>query len=230
VVRLSRKSYKAGKTIGLFVALGLGVLFTVVGYFVAFHFGKPILDNAKASTNWPTADGVIESSEVAKSTNSDGDTMYSAEVVYQYEVNGQKLDSDNVFFGGDYSSSSRSDASGTVNRYPVGKEVEVFYDPDEPSNSVLEPGAKWMSYMVYGIGMVFLVVGLLVVIGPLCYLVLAAFVIGGAATGAIGRRHDSDYRDHVPARFDPGPAREDHRVTNEFTPQSDNDDDGFDMG
>jgi hypothetical protein len=225
----------AGKTVGLLVALGLGVVFTIVGYFVAFHFGKPILDNAKASTQWPKVDGVIASSEVAKSKDSDGDTMYSAEVVYKYEVEGRKLESDNVFFGGDYSSSSRSDASGTVNRYPTGKEVEVYYDPDDPSKAVLEPGAKWMSYMVYGIGMVFFVVGLLVVIGPLCYLALAAFVIGGAATGAIGKRRDPTFRDPAfrdrdPTRFDPGPSRDDRRVTNEFTPQSHDDDDGFDMG
>lgn len=174
-----------GKTIG---ALIFGGLFAVIGYFVAFHFGKSILDNAKASEKWPAVDGVIEQSEVVTSRGDDGDTMYAAEVLYKYTVDGREYQSDNVYFGGDYRSSSSSGAYEVVNRYPVGDTVKVHYDPDKPENAVLEPGVTWMSYLVYGIGLVFFIVGLLLVLGPICYLGLAALIVGGAASGAIGRR------------------------------------------
>ena len=76
-----------------------GLLFAVIGYFVAFTFGKPILDDAKASRDWPSVPGVITRSAVA-TKRSDGKTMYSFDVVYRYQVEGRELTCSNVFFGG----------------------------------------------------------------------------------------------------------------------------------
>lgn len=209
------------KTIG---ALMFGVLFAVVGYFVAFHFGKSILDNAKASEKWPAVDGVIARSEVVTSRGDKGETMYAAEVLYKYTVGDREYQCDNVYFGGDYRSSSSSGAYDVVRRYPVGDTVKVHYEPDKPENAVLEPGVTWMSYLVYGIGLVFFIIGLLLALGPICYFALAGLIVGGAAGGAIGRRRKAADSTAFPTYRDSGatPA----------PPMSQHDraDDGIDIG
>jgi len=154
----------------------LGTIFATVGYFVAFHFGKPIVNSARQSETWPTVPGVIERSEVATS-RSKGKTMYDFDVSYAYTVDGKAYHGSTVWFGGDYRSSSPGVARETVGRYPVGRKVEVHYDPKHPDASVLEPGAFWSTYMVYGIGWIFLAVGGLMLLGSVVRIV-ALLVIG----------------------------------------------------
>ena len=43
-----------------------------------FGFGKPMLDKARASTEWPTTDGKVIESEVERHRGNDGETMYKA--------------------------------------------------------------------------------------------------------------------------------------------------------
>ncbi len=204
-----------------------GAIFAIIGYVVAFYFGKPILDDAKASRSWPSVSGVIERSEVVTST-SNGKTMYGFDVVYRYQVEGRDLTSNNVFFGGNTTSSSSSFAHNVVARYPKGAKVKVFYDPNDPSKAVLEPGTTWQSYLVFGIGLAFLIVGVLVFISSVFYVAIAGLIIGSAVAGWIG---SSARRSQVADRFNldgapAGPQAPADRRT-ETTPSSD---DGIDIG
>lgn len=178
-------------------SLFFGLLFAVVGYFVAFHFGKPILDNARASTTWPSVEGIIEQSSVSTTHRSGKNkkTMYAAEITYRYTVEAQEYHCSTVAFGGNGSSSSSQAAYALTKRYPVGQAVPVYYEPQKPENAVLEPGVTWASYAVYGIGLVFLVVGGLMSTVSAGYLAIGAMVVAGAVTGTIGKRraaHDGD--------------------------------------
>jgi hypothetical protein len=204
-----------------------GLLFAVIGYFVAFTFGKPILDNAKASRDWPSVPGVITRSAVA-TKRSDGKTMYSFDVVYRYQVEGRELTCNSVFFGGNTSSSNSSAAYKVTGRYPEGAEVDVYYEPENPANAVLEPGARWQSYIVFGIGLVFLIVGVLVLGSSLFYLLAAGAIIGGAAAGWLG---GSSSRQRARDRFAPDfPPRTPSRPVPPQIDATDADDDGFDVG
>lgn len=168
---------------GLIGGLIFGLLFTVIGYFVAFWFGKPILDNAKASQTWPKTAGEITHSSVSTSrsrSNGKNKTLYSFDVTYNYQVKGEKFTSSNVFFGGDASSSDSSGAYQITRRYPTGAKVDVFYDPKNPGSAVLEPGAHWQSYLVYGIGLLFLLVGFLLAGSSLFHLLAAASLLGAS--------------------------------------------------
>ena len=204
-----------------------GLLFAVIGYFVAFTFGKPILDNAKASRDWPSVPGVITRSAVA-TKRSDGKTMYSSDVVYRYQVEGRELTCNSVFFGGNTSSSNSSAAYNVTGRYPEGAEVDVYYEPEDPANAVLEPGTRWQSYIVFGLGLVFLIVGVLVFGSSLFYVLAAGAIIGGAAAGWLGGsssrkstrdRFAPDFSPSTPSRPVPTPAD-----------ATDAEDDGFDVG
>jgi len=218
---------------GILSGLIFGPIFALIGYFVAFHAGKPILDNARRSTEWPSVPGVVQRSKVATST-SDGKTMYKADVVYKYQVGDRDYQCSTVAFGGDFSSSDSSWAHAVRDKYPAGSEVEVFYQPEEPANAVLEPGATWKSYMVFGIGMVFLVVGGLVVGSSLLFVVGAVLITGGAVSGLIGRRpqrpggDSSDFdrgNSYIDRRAGPGDAAE----SPDSRRPSTIDDDGFDI-
>jgi len=204
-----------------------GLLFAVIGYFVAFTFGKPILDDAKASRDWPSVPGVITRSAVA-TKRSDGKTMYSFDVVYRYQVEGRELTCNSVFFGGNTSSSNSSAAYKVTGRYPEGAEVDVYYEPENPANAVLEPGTRWQSYIVFGIGLVFLIVGVLVLGGSLFYVLAAGAIIGGAAAGWLGGSSSRQRaRDHFAPDFPPStPSRAVPPPAN----AKDAEDDGFDVG
>lgn len=170
---------RQNRKLGPVGSLILGAVLTAIGLFVALHFGKPVLDRAKASEAWPTVPGVVTHSEVASHT-SDGKRMYRPDVRYDYEVDGRRYEGSTVWFGGDYSSSSSGGARKVVARYPPGREVAVSYDPEAPYESVLEPGAVFSSYAVLGIGALFAVIGVLVLLGGVLGVVRRLFMIGVA--------------------------------------------------
>lgn len=153
-----------GRGLGSCLVVGIGLLFAVAGGCVAFLIGKPILDNAKASESWPSVPGRIIESEMERHRN-DGKTTYSALIAYEFTVNNQTFEGDGVWFG-QYSTSDRSEISNIVRQYPVGQQVDVYYAADDPTNCVLQPGVTTSSYLVFGIGLLFLGIGSLLIIGP----------------------------------------------------------------
>ncbi len=58
---------------------------------------------------------------------------------------------------------SRSKAQKVLNRYPRGKEVEVFYDPENPQSSVLIKGIG-LSWLAVGLGAAMFLLGLVMLI------------------------------------------------------------------
>ena len=45
-------------------------------------------------------------------------------------------------------------------KYPAGKEVKVFYNPENPERSLLEPGISWSVLFLAGIGIINLSIAL----------------------------------------------------------------------
>ena len=136
--------------------VGGGVVICIVG--------AGILKNAKASADWPVAQGSVVSSQVVRRRSSGRDGVsvtYKAEVLYEYTVDGGKLLSNRVSFG-QYSSSNPGRARRIANRYPKGKKAQVYYDPSDPEVAVLEPGARWSAYVPLGAGGVSVLAGMAV--------------------------------------------------------------------
>jgi hypothetical protein len=147
-----RQSSPGKATIVLFVIGIIGAGLTV-------FLGIPMMMSAFESKGWPTVEGIITVSEFTTNRDRDnGSTTYGASVAYDYTVNGAQYTGSNVHFG-QYGSGDPGYARGIVSRYPMGKHVRVYYDPDDAAESVLEPGAGWSSFMVAGIGILFTLVG-----------------------------------------------------------------------
>jgi Protein of unknown function (DUF3592) len=141
----------------------IGIIFLLTGFLLAKYLGKPMVEQAKASKNWPTTEGIIKTSEVIEKRDDDG-LMYSVNVLYSYTVNDQAMESNSVWFSGGYSSSNREEFQRTVNEYPVGNKVKVYYKPDDPVIAVLEPGAFTSTYILLYIGRTEMGIGALLLI------------------------------------------------------------------
>ena len=139
----TRRRGPMGFTSGLlFLAIGVGA---IVG-------GMYLVKVAGASKSWPSAPGVITESIVENaSSRSSDEVSYIAKISYRYTVNDVEHWSSGVSFA-DLQSSSPGFVQKTVDRYPVGKEVVVFYNPEEPDKAVLESGVPWAIWFVPSIG------------------------------------------------------------------------------
>jgi len=46
-----------------------------------------------------------------------------------------------------------------VDAHPVGAVVKVYYSPSSPEKSALVPGAGWSAWFLFGVGVVFFLLG-----------------------------------------------------------------------
>jgi hypothetical protein len=114
----------------------LGSIAAMLFLLTAFQWLRGLI-----SLLWPSTPGVIISSYVDNRGGGgpDDGSAYSPVVVYQYEVNGKAYRNDRVFFGSKGVRTGFAVASQRiVMRYPVGKQVNVRYDPLFPRSSILE--------------------------------------------------------------------------------------------
>ena len=147
-----------------------GAIFLAAGIGLSI-WGHGMLAEAKASADWPTVQGTITLSDVSVQTSTSGtgskkktSTVYQPSVVYDYKVNGQGYTSHRIT-AGDFSSSSSKRAHRIAGKYPKGSTATVYYNPDEPYMSVLEPGATFTSYIPFASGLIFAGVGVLIMLG-----------------------------------------------------------------
>ncbi|MCI5141791.1 MAG: DUF3592 domain-containing protein [Candidatus Electrothrix sp. ATG1] len=120
---------------GTLTGIGLGAL--VIGV-------KDIV-NANSSKGWPTVSGTVIRSKVLVSEQttsrsnqtSQTDDYFSPDVAYSYVVDGNTLKNDNIRYG---LATNKSAAEKIVQQYPKGGEVEIYYNPSDPVESVLQPG------------------------------------------------------------------------------------------
>ena len=94
--------------------------------------------SGRHSLNWPTSVGVVRSSKLRAEDDGEGGTDYHADVNFEYEVGGLTLSSDQVTYSP--VPVGKKSALATLEKYPLGASVAVYYDPNDPSKSVLEAG------------------------------------------------------------------------------------------
>ncbi len=120
------------------------------------------LNRSWTSEAWSSVTGMIVSSDVQTISrrDSDGhsDTNYRVVVRYTYNVLDEEYIGTRIRFGA-ISYNKNSTAQEEERRYPAGKRVEVFYDPENPSTAVLIKGAGGGVWLSIGLGSVFVVIG-----------------------------------------------------------------------
>ena len=133
----------------IFLFVGLGLIISGIRDVV----------HGQRSKSWPQILGEIRSSEYEMKVSESYDDVtvsHYARVSYKYVVNGIEYQSNTVFIGdGDTSSDYLSKQR--VKKYTPGSNVQVYYDPESPENSVLEPGIHLEIFPSLGCGFIFLV-------------------------------------------------------------------------
>lgn len=140
----------------IIVGFGILVLFISIGN----------LYKVKASKTWLSTTGNIISSEMETKINRARrrrTVTYNAAVAYDYLAEGIKYSGNKVRFGG-YGSSNANRERQILNRYPVGKQVTVYYNPSKPEDSVLERRLASTVYIALVAGCVLLALGLLLTV------------------------------------------------------------------
>jgi hypothetical protein len=109
---------------------------------------------AKSSVQWPQAKGVITSSHlvVGHFKQMKG---YRGVVQYRYQVGSAEYSGSRFSFGRDHL--AVQDAwQKVLDAYPVGKTVDVYYDPRDPGFAILEPGLPGEMALLYKMDLFFI--------------------------------------------------------------------------
>jgi hypothetical protein len=116
--------------------------------------GYPGIDKGLESQKWPVAKGIIISSTVktGHKMKSKSKRSYFPEVLYEYSVNNKKYRNTSITAfdtGG-----SANNAIKVMNKYNPQSKVDVHYDSENPSVSLLETGIQTSSIIFTIIGVI----------------------------------------------------------------------------
>ena len=108
-----------------------------LGYFL-YKRNQRSMAYRQSTQTWQSITGTVLISSVQSSYSGGSHSTYPV-VVYQYEVNGQRYQSQRIKAGEQFLNVRViGQAEATVNRYPIGSTVTVYYNPADPAESVLE--------------------------------------------------------------------------------------------
>lgn len=143
-------------TSGPGVLLLVGLIFAVVGLVFA-GMGVYFAQEALASEDWPTTTARITAHDIEIDTDDDG-TSYTPRIRYSYTVAEQRYTG--TRFGVVNESFGRmSGAQAKLDEYPIESQHTVYYNPDNPSASVLEPGMTFGTWFFPIFGGLFALIG-----------------------------------------------------------------------
>lgn len=140
----------------------LGCVLVVAGISIA-RFNLSLIPIAEASVGWTTTEGRITKFEIVERVMGEYETevFCGPMVQYTYSVDGYLFTTDRVSFNSYINENCSAIKADLYNpRYTVGKQIFVYYDPEQPSMAVLEPGACVTCYPHLMLGGIFGFVGI----------------------------------------------------------------------
>ena len=172
------------------------------GSMIFLGVGLWMINKGMQSENWDKGTATITSSEIEKTESKSKDAQgftqtsisYSVRVKYSYIVEGSNFDGNTVGFG-TMSHNERSDAQEELKSYPKGKTIDVYYDPENPSDSVLNKGVFWPMYIV-------IVVMVIILIGSIwASFALTKYLKKRAADAMALFQEKADYNEHPFSKY-----------------------------
>jgi hypothetical protein len=122
-----------------FVFLVLNVIFLGIIFFMRRRMA--------AVSQWPSTMGAVNASYLERRSSSEGGYTNYPVVQYSYQVSGQAYQGAKIAPGPEVGGTG---AGKVVARYPAGVQVMVFYNPQSPSDAVLETKspAQWLMWLI----------------------------------------------------------------------------------
>jgi len=114
-------------------------ILVLVGLGIILYRRSKMKDAAKqAAQDWSSTMGTVIASTIQFKRTSRSRSEIPV-VVYQYQVNGKPYQSQTIKAGEQFFNVRlMGDAQKTIERYPVGAQVMVHYNPENPAESALE--------------------------------------------------------------------------------------------
>lgn len=157
---------KFGKKLGPTGTILFGLAFAAMGVLLVI-VGIVKLVQAGASSSWPAVKGTVVSCKVEKSSSSGkgrhgrkgrSTSRYYANLRYEYAVEGKQHVGEKISFG--TVGGTMAKAQENAKRYAEGSQVDVYYNPSDPSEAVMETGRKGSIYTFSGVGALFTLIGI----------------------------------------------------------------------
>lgn len=151
------------------LSIGSGLFMIVAGIAAMGYFGGVVLKQSSASS-WPTTTArivtsrIVVESDIARNVGND---LPHADIAFQYSVDGVTHQSTELWFDSE-PAGTLADMQTLVAEYPKGRTIEVFYNPNDPSQAVVNPQKNAMLAKVsVGFGIGSLLIGTFVLWGGL---------------------------------------------------------------
>jgi hypothetical protein len=122
---------------------------------------------AVATYKWPSTPGTVVSSEIKKIGSSDN-FLYDPIVTYEYYLEGKTFRSCKLKIADEFlADGSYAQAEKLTRNFPVGRNVDVIYNPEAPQESVLVEGIIAKSlWLGIGIAVFFYVMAVIAFTNP----------------------------------------------------------------
>jgi hypothetical protein len=132
----------------------LAAMFCLSAPVSGFFLGRTFLE-AKSSAQWPSVEGKVTRAQSSRTTGK----RFIADVEYHYVVEGKEFKGNRIC-ASDCEWETPQAATLVLGKLSPGQKVPIFYNPADPQQSMLKPGAGFSEYALLGVPVVALTLGL----------------------------------------------------------------------
>lgn len=148
------------------IALGTGLLLGMAVGVLVLVFVPYDLWRMSQAREWPARKVEVVTSYALSHRGTRGGRYYDTQVCGRALDSSERVCISRVRFGGFRFGDGRAAAEADAARYPVGAVIDIYYDPQDPRERILEPYAPRTTLLVLlGIGVGFLVLPILLILG-----------------------------------------------------------------
>jgi hypothetical protein len=133
----------------LLLALAVGI--------ALFALCLPRYFREMGSANWPATQGMILETNLVHAYGVKGMPGFVPGVQYAYKVDGRTYVGTRIDFHTQDHVYAQDTAQSWLYKYPPGRAVTVYYNPKDPSITILEPGMKSEQRLLFYVGVVYII-------------------------------------------------------------------------
>jgi hypothetical protein len=140
ITNCNQTSFGIPSTFFILLAIAM-VIIGPFGIYKGVHDAIVFFNQVKS---WPTTPGTISVSGIESHTQADNmtagkmsSTLYSSNVKFKYNAEGKEYESDQITWGADFRTNDQHLIEKEIADYPLGKKIVVHYDPENPSNCIV---------------------------------------------------------------------------------------------
>ena len=108
-----------------------------------------------SAESWPARKATVTTSYASRKSSTRHSAFWRPEICGNYQDTGERFCVSRVSFGTFRFGSGEAEARATVAKYPEGLETDIYYSPDNPKETILDPHPSWnamLTLLTLGLG------------------------------------------------------------------------------